>query len=230
MAESYLNNKKKWNVYTLEENEENGVIARVDSGGTPNTKKEIFWDGNIPWITPKELSNSQTLFYQHTERNITEIGLSNSSAKVIPAYSVLLTKRAPVGLVAINTIGMATNQGFLNFICGPKLRPVYLAYWLKANIPYLHAIANGSTYDELYKSDLFEFEIAVPPIEYQNKVLSVLSSLDLLIRLKEPLESLMKGDGKLKWIANQNNRLVYIKKNLTKLLLSGEIEADEIRQ
>jgi hypothetical protein len=101
MAEPYLPNFKNWDTYTLEPNKKLDVIIQVDSGGTPNTKDESYWDGNIPWITPKEFSNNDNLYYQHTERYITEKGLANSSAKIIPAYSVLLTKRAPVGLVGI---------------------------------------------------------------------------------------------------------------------------------
>lgn len=228
MAEPYLPNNMNWDTYTLEPNLKDGIITKVDSGGTPNTKEESYWQGDIPWITPKEFSNNGALYYQHTERYITEKGLSNSSAKIIPAYSVLLTKRAPVGLVGINTVDMTTNQGFLNFICGGKLLPTYFAIWLKINKPYLLAIANGSTYDELYKSDLFEFKISVPPIEYQNKVLSILSSIDLLVKLKEPIETVMTSKNKLEWIANQNERLVKIKENLIYLLFSGEMDANTL--
>ena len=83
----------------------------------------------------------------------------------------MLTKRAPVGAVAICTVPMASNQGFLNFVCGEKLLPTYLAYWLIANKKYLDAVANGSTYPELYKGDLFEFKMAVPPIDVQKEIL-----------------------------------------------------------
>lgn len=228
MAEPYLKNVKGWPEYTLEPNAKSEVISRVESGGTPNTKNETYWDGDIPWITPKELSNSGSLFYQHTERNITSSGLSNSSAKLIPPYSVLLTKRAPVGLVGINTVDMTTNQGFLNFICGTKLLPTYLAIWLKINTPYLHAVANGSTYDELYKSDLFEFYIAVPPIEYQEKIISLISSVDLLLKLKSPIESIMKKSNSLEWIANQNKRMEHIRDDLAYMLMSGKLDINDI--
>lgn len=105
-----------------------------------------------------------------TERKVTEKGLRNSSAKIFPPGTVMLTKRAPVGAVVINAVPMATNQGFLNFECGRRIRPLYLAYWFRANHAYLNLVANGSTYPEIYKSELFEFEIAVPETDIQDKI------------------------------------------------------------
>lgn len=90
--------------------------------------------------------------------------MANCGAKLLQPGTVLLTKRAPVGAVAVNAVPMTTNQGFLNFRCGPLLRALFLAHWLLANTRYLQKIANGSTYLELYKSDLFEFEVAVPSV------------------------------------------------------------------
>ena len=122
----------------------------VETGGTPSTAREDYWDGHIPWLTPKEITGLDGFYVSRTERTITDEGLHNTSAKLVPAGAVLLTKRAPVGSVAINAVPMATNQGFLNFICGPQMRPIYFAYWLRANRPYLELVANGSTYPELY--------------------------------------------------------------------------------
>ncbi len=229
MAEPYLPNAKKWQTFTLEPNRKQQIILAVDSGGTPSTKEEDFWDGDIPWLTPKELSDNTKLLYSSTERNISKHGLENSSVKMLPPDSVLLTKRAPVGLVAINTVTMGTNQGFLNFQCGKNLHHLYFAYWLRANTPYLHAVANGSTYDELYKADLFEFQIAVPPVEYQVKVLSVLSVMDFLISLKRPLEHTLQSNGILQKLSKQNNKLYELKSALTYLLLSGELDVNEIK-
>src|SRR5690606_10460962 len=111
-----------------------------------------------------------------------------SGAKLLPPNTVMLTKRAPVGAVAVNTVPMSTNQGFLNFACGPKLRPLFLAYWLIANRPYLDAVANGSTSPELYLTDLFEFELSVPPLEVQDRILETLQSVRLLSLLGQPLQ------------------------------------------
>ena len=150
MASPFLLHPDGWPVTTLEPNRLSGFVLRVESGGTPRTSVEQFWDGDIPWLTPKEVTRGNDgLYVSSTERSISEAGLSASAAKVMPAGTVMLTKRAPVGAVAIAAVPMCTNQGFLNFVCGPKLLPAYLAYWLLANRPYLDAVANGSTYPEL---------------------------------------------------------------------------------
>lgn len=177
MAEPFLDHPSGWTIITLEPNPRSGFIERVESGGTPSTSNDDYWDGDIPWLTPKEITrNEGGLYVSSTERNITPTGMQGSAAKLMPVGTVMLTKRAPVGAVAITTVPMCTNQGFLNFICGNFLLPTYLAYWLLANRRYLDAVANGSTYPELYKGDLFEFEMAVPPLDKQRDILRIISA------------------------------------------------------
>ena len=177
MAEAFLDHPAGWKVITLEPKNGSGYIERVESGGTPSTSVDEYWDGDVPWLTPKEITRGNgALYVSSTERNITEFGVQSSAAKLMPVGTVMLTKRAPVGAVAISTVPMCTNQGFLNFICGEKLLPTYLAYWLVANKKYLDAVANGSTYPELYKGDLFEFQMAVPSIEQQKEILRTISA------------------------------------------------------
>src|ERR1044071_4510282 len=172
MAKPFLSSPAHWIRGTLEPDPFLGLINQVDSGGTPSTTSAEYWDGDVPWLTPKEITSlTDGVYVSNTERKITERGLKHSGAKLLPIGTVLLTKRAPVGAVAINAVPMATNQGFLNFQCGPNLRPLYLAYWLRVNRVYLDAVANGSTYPELYKSDLFEFEISVPSLDEQDAIL-----------------------------------------------------------
>lgn len=177
MAEAFLDHPTGWEVITLEPKNGSGYIERVESGGTPSTSVDEYWDGDVPWLTPKEITRGNgALYVSSTERNITDLGVQSSAAKLMPIGTVMLTKRAPVGAVAISTVPMCTNQGFLNFICGEKLLPTYLAYWLFANKKYLDAVANGSTYPELYKGDLFEFQMAVPSIEDQKEILRTISA------------------------------------------------------
>lgn len=177
MAEPFLDHPQGWKVISLEPKSGSGYIERVESGGTPSTSVDDYWDGDIPWLTPKEITRGNgALYVSSTERNITEQGVQSSAAKIMPVGTVMLSKRAPVGAVAISTVPMCTNQGFLNFICGDKLLPTYLAYWLIANKKYLDAVANGSTYPELYKGDLFEFEMAVPSLEQQKEMLRTISA------------------------------------------------------
>jgi restriction endonuclease S subunit len=228
MAIPYLNNKKKWYTTTLEPNPIEGIIISVDSGGTPSTKEEDYWDGNIPWLTPKEITDYEPIFISNTDRKISEIGLKNSSAKLLPAETVMLTKRAPVGAVAVSAIPMCTNQGFLNFQCGEKLKPLYLAYWFRANREYLNAVANGSTYPELYKSDLFEFEISVPPVEEQEKIIEFINSLQFHIFLGKPLEQSIINSKDVISLQEQNARLIKLRDMILPLVMSGEIEVSEL--
>jgi restriction endonuclease S subunit len=228
MAAPYLNNKRKWFTTTLEPNPSLGVILNVDSGGTPSTKEEDYWDGNIPWLTPKEITDAESIYISNTERKISELGLKNSSAKLLPIGTVMLTKRAPVGAVAINAVPMTSNQGFLNFTCGEKLRPLFLAYWFKCNKEYLDAVANGSTYPELYKSDLFEFEISIPPLEEQDRIIDFINSLQFQIFLSKPIEQTISDPQEIVIIQEQNNRLVKLRNMIIPLLMSGEINVFEL--
>src|SRR5262249_30861452 len=147
------------------------------------------------------------LYVSRTERTITRRGLVSSGAKLLAPGTVMLTKRAPVGAVAVNAVSMTTNQGFLNFTCGELLRPLYLAYWFEANRPYLDLIANGSTYPELYRSDLFEFELAVPELPDQDRILGFLRALTLVTLLGEPLLQSVTSHAAMLAIQEQSLRL-----------------------
>jgi hypothetical protein len=224
MAEPFLECPKDWLHGTLEPDPKGPLIRRADSGGTPSTTRDDYWDGDIPWLTPKEVTGmTDGLFVSRTERTITKVGLENSAAKLLPAGTVMLTKRAPVGAVVVNAVPMTTNQGFLNFQCGPALRPLYLAYWLRANKPYLDQVANGSTYPELYRGDLFEFEIAVPPLDVQDRIIQVLSALQLVTLMGLPFEQSVTSPEQMLAIQNQTRRLSSIRDQMLPLLLSGQL-------
>lgn len=229
MAEPYLICPPNWHRTTLEPDPKGEVIVRVESGGTPSTSVEEYWDGDVPWLTPKEITGfSDGLFVSRTERSITQLGLSNSAAKLMPAGTVMLSKRAPVGAVAVNAVPMATNQGFLNFRCGPHLRPLYLAFWFRANKAYLDKVANGSTYPELYQNDLFEFEISIPPLDVQDKILAALSALQFAALLGLPLEQSVTDPAQMVAMQEQNRRLSQIRDQILPLLLSGAFDVSAI--
>ena len=141
----------------------------------------------------------------------------------------MLTKRAPVGMVAVNTAPMTVNQGFLAFTCGPHLRSTYLAYWLIANRPYLEQVANGSTYPELYISDLFEFEISVPPIEYQDQVIKVIKALQFTAMLALPMEQALGDSTQIAKIHAYRGRMENLVKNMLILLLSGKLDVWHVK-
>ena len=124
MADPLLKCPGHWPRATLEPDLKMGLILRVDSGGTPSTTESENWDGDIPWLTPKDITSMiDGVYVSRTERTITKRGLDGSAAKLLPVNTVMLTKRAPVGAIAINAVPMATNQGFLNFQCGPGCAP-----------------------------------------------------------------------------------------------------------
>jgi restriction endonuclease S subunit len=225
VADPYLLCPTDWATISLEPDPRGEFILRADSGGTPSTSVEDYWDGDIAWLTPKEITGlGDTLFVSKTERSITRAGLANSAAKLLPPETVMLTKRAPVGAVAVNALPMATNQGFLNFQCGSRLRPVYLAFWLRANKSYLEKVANGSTYPELYQGDLFEFQMAVPPIPVQDRIIGALSALQFASLLGLPLEQSVISPEELVVIQEQNSRLRQIRDKILPLLLSGVLD------
>lgn len=226
MARPYLDCPRYWTRATLEPDSEIGLIESVETGGTPSTGREDYWDGDIPWLTPKEVTGLDGLFISKTERTLTTDGLRNSSAKLIPAGAVLLTKRAPVGSVVINAVPMTTNQGFLNFICGPRLRPLYFAYWLRANRPYLELIANGSTYPELYISDLFELQLSVPSLAIQDQVIKILNSLYFVAMLGRPIEQSVVNPKDVIAVQHQTRRLKKVVENILPLLLSGKLSVE----
>lgn len=224
MAEPYLRCPPSWARATLAPDPRSGFVARVETGSTPATRRPEYWDGDIPWLTPREVTGLDgSIFVSRTQRSITEAGLAASAAKLMAPGTVMLTKRAPVGAVVVNTVPMATNQGFLNFTCGPLLLPAFLAAWLKANKPYLDLVANGSTYPELYHSDLFEFEIGVPPVEYQRRVVGVLSAFQVVLAMESSLEQLTATPEELSGVHARARKLRVLRETLLPLLLSGEV-------
>lgn len=229
MADPLISTPAGWLRGTLEPNARGGLIVRVESGGTPSTTNEALWDGGIPWLTPKEITGLvDSLFVSTTERTISSDGLAASAAKLMPPGTVMLTKRAPVGAVAVNTVPMTTNQGFLNFVCGDQLRPLYLALWLRMNTAYLKQVANGSTYLELYKQDLFEFEIAVPRLKVQDAILDVVSSLQYLKLLGMPLQQSSFNAERMTDLHAQDRRLSSIRDKLIYAMLSGNLDVSHV--
>lgn len=111
-----------------------GEVVEVIAGGTPNTSNPNYWNGDIGWITPNDLSDYSYRYICYGQRNISELGLKSSSAKLLPKNTVLLTTRAPIGYVAIAGKSISTNQGFKNLICKENIIDFrYLFYFLKLN-------------------------------------------------------------------------------------------------
>ena len=168
-------------------------IADVVGGGTPSTAINEYWNGDIPWLTPKDLTGYIRNFISHGERFITKKGLENSSARLLPKGTVLLTSRAPIGYVAIAENEICTNQGFKSLVPNPdKAHNLFLLYWIKSNVEYLQSIGTGTTFQEISGSVLKDVDIILPPLPEQKAIAEVLSSLDdkidLLTRQNKTLE------------------------------------------
>ena len=169
-------------------------IGEVYSGGTPKTSISEYWEGEIGWITPKDLSNYDNIFISHGERNITQKGLDNSSAKLVPKNTVLMTSRAPIGYLAIAENELSTNQGFKSLFCDEDLCYYkYFYYWLKLNIGYIINNSNGSTFKEISGSTFKNLTISLPSLENQKKISSILWNIDGKIEnLKKINHNLLK--------------------------------------
>ncbi|EGK7612653.1 restriction endonuclease subunit S [Campylobacter coli] len=161
-----------------------GDIAEVVGGGTPSTKVDEYWNGDIAWITPKDLTSYNKVFISKGTRSITKLGLSQSSAKLMPKGTVLLTSRAPIGYIAIAENEISTNQGFKSLIPKENLTTSkFLYYWLKNNVEYLKNLSVGTTFAEISGQIVKEVEILLPPLEEQRQIATILSSIDDKIEL-----------------------------------------------
>ena len=155
-------------------------FAEIYSGGTPSTGNPDYWDGDVAWVTPKDLSARTGVYIGHGERFISEQGLSRSSARLLPADTVILSSRAPVGYVALAKSPLATNQGCKNLRCKNGVaHPLYVYYLLKNSTSVLESHATGSTYKELSSSRLKNITFPLPEnIADQIRIASILSAYD----------------------------------------------------
>ncbi|WP_433811349.1 restriction endonuclease subunit S [Flavobacterium johnsoniae] len=155
--------------------EELGIIV---SGGTPSTEEPQFWGGEIPWITPSDLSNFKEKYISNGARSLTKVGLDNSSARILPKGSILFSSRAPIGYVAIANTELSTNQGFKNVVITESLYSDYIYYYLKSIKHVAEALASGTTFLELSGSKFGKINIPLPPIEEQYKIISRVEELN----------------------------------------------------
>lgn len=176
-----------WKVMKLSE------VATIVGGGTPSSSKsEYFENGNIPWITPKDLSGYKKRYISKGERNITELGLKNSSAKLLPKNTVLLTSRAPIGYVAIASNEISTNQGFKSLVLNDGHIPEFFYYLLKNNVHILESRATGSTFKEISGQILKDTELSIPTPDIQQKIVDILSPLDDKIELNTQINQTLE--------------------------------------
>lgn len=167
-----------------------GEIGTIVGGATPSTKNTSFYDGNIPWLTPKDLSVNSNKYIFRGERNITEAGFKSCSCKMLPKGSVLFSSRAPIGYVAIAANDMCTNQGFKSVIPNEETDSEFLYYLLKYNKDNIASQGSGTTFAEVSGKTMKDIEVVVPKEkEDQHRIASILSSLDRKIELNNKINA-----------------------------------------
>ena len=154
-----------------------GEICRIISGSTPKTGIPEYWDGNLKWITPAELDDESRAI-SDTKRTITELGAIKTGLTPLPAGTVLLSSRAPIGKVAITGCEMYCNQGFKNLICSDSINNKYLYWFLKGKTQYLNSLGRGATFKEISKKIVADIEINLPDIEEQEKIVNRIEKID----------------------------------------------------
>ena len=170
-----------------------GEIADVVGGGTPSTKDPANFGGYVPWLTPKDLSGTHDRYMNGGSRNLSEKGLRSSSAKMVPADSILLTTRAPIGYVAIAGCEISTNQGFRSLVVHDGVCSEFVYYWLTANTETLQRNSSGSTFGELAGSALKRIAILLPPLPEQRRIAHILGTLDEKIELNRRMNETLEG-------------------------------------
>ena len=169
-----------------------GEYSEIVSGSTPKTNIEEYWNGDVHWVTPKDISGLDGIYIYNTNKKISKKGLESCSTHLLPSGSVLLSSRAPIGLLAINGVPMCTNQGFKSIIPEKgKLHNEFLYFYLKSKREYLNSIGNGATFKEISKESFSKVLIPLPPLDDQIRIATLLSKVENLIsRRREQLKQL----------------------------------------
>ena len=154
-------------------------LGTIVGGATPSTSREEYYNGDIPWLTPKDLAGYSYRYISRGERNITKEGLNNCSAKMLPKGTVLFSSRAPIGYVAIAKNDICTNQGFKSIIPNADINPLFLYYLLKYNRKKIEAVGSGTTFKEVSGETMRNIEVNLPvELEVQNKIAHIMDSID----------------------------------------------------
>ena len=167
-----------------------GDICTVVSGTTPKTGNPEYWDGDINWITPSEITEDTTVIYESV-RKITDEGVVSCGLSPIPAGTVILSSRAPIGKTAIAGVEMYCNQGFKNLICSDAVFNKYLFWYLRGHTDYLNSLGRGATFKEISKAIVENIDIPLPDLPTQRHIAAVLDKIsDLMAQCKQQLADL----------------------------------------
>ena len=189
-------------------------LGTVVGGSTPSkAKPEYYTESGIAWITPKDLSNNKSKFVSHGENDITELGLRNSSASIMPEGTVLFSSRAPIGYIAIAAGVVTTNQGFKSVVPKPEIGTPFVYFFLKNTLPVIEGMASGSTFKEVSGSTMKNVPAVIPDAETLAKFSDFCAPIFAQQRILE----------------EQNQSLATLRDNLLPKLMSGEIDVSAVQ-
>ena len=213
-AQSYFqelfvdNADPEWAIGTISD------LGTVVGGSTPSkAKPEYYTESGIAWITPKDLSNNKSKFVSHGENDITELGLRNSSASIMPEGTVLFSSRAPIGYIAIAAGEVTTNQGFKSVVPKPEIGTPFVYFFLKNTLPVIEGMASGSTFKEVSGSTMKNVPAVIPDAETLAKFSDFCAPIFAQQRILE----------------EQNQSLATLRDNLLPKLMSGEIDVSAVQ-
>lgn len=176
-----------WEAKTIDD------VSEIFNGATPSTTDEENYGGDVVWITPKDLSTQQAKFVYKGERNISQKGYESCSTHLLPINSILMSSRAPIGLLAIAKEELCTNQGFKSFVTKTRNMSTYLYYYLKRHIQQVEQLGSGTTFKEVSREDMLKFPIVKPSDKilesWENRV-GVIN--DRQLQLQKEIECLTK--------------------------------------
>lgn len=189
-------------------------LGTVVGGSTPSkSKPEYYCENGIAWITPKDLSVNKSKFVSRGENDITELGLKNSSASIMPEGTVLFSSRAPIGYIAIAAGEVTTNQGFKSVVPKPEIGTAFVYFFLKQNLPVIEGMASGSTFKEVSGSTMKNIPATVPDADTISKFNDFCTPIFAQQRILE----------------EQNQSLTELRNTLLPKLMEGEINLSEIQ-
>jgi len=177
-----------------------GDVCIVIGGSTPSTGKREFWGGDIPFVTPTDITHLKGREISDTQQKITPDGLASCGTTLLPVGAILLTSRATIGACAINTKPMATNQGFANLVCHEKVYNWFIFYKMILLQQELERLGSGSTFKEVSKKNIRSLTISLPPLPEQKKISEILVTADdaiektgqIIEKMKEAKKGLMQ--------------------------------------
>lgn len=196
-----------WGVRTV------GQSFEILGGGTPSTTNPEYWeDGDIVWFSPSDLTAANAMFISDSSKHITSIGLQKSSAKMFPAYSVMMTSRATLGVTAINTVPACTNQGFITCIPNERVSAYQIYFWIAENLEKIISVASGATFKEINKTTFRQF-----PFLISDKNIT-----DQFNQIVEPIGNQIEN------LLHRNNALREARDLLLPRLVSGEMSVEDV--